>query len=353
MSAFHIRRPRLIDVAQRAGVSSATASLVLNNRVTGNVRIPPETQQRVLAAAEELGYVADPVAQSLARGRNGLLGVFTFEAIFPVTHRDFYYPFLVGIERAAEMLGFDLLLFTSTSVGDGRRRIYRDGRNRLRLADGAILLGVEESKTEVQALVQEGYPFVFVGRRELEGCEISYVAADYAAATAELIERMVNVGHLRIAYVGAEQFTESLLDRRRGYRDGLAASGCAVDDSLLCLCTGQRMVAPQLQTLLDQGVTAVVTESGPIAYSLLQACNELMLDIPGDLSVGLMGDPFGDMENVGHLSGFSIPREEMGAQAVHLLTRLLNTKTPATSQQASLPCKPVAGSTIAPPRTRP
>lgn len=353
MSAFHTRRPRLIDVAQRAGVSSATASLVLNNRVTGNVRIPPETQQRVLAAAEELGYVADPVAQSLAKGRNGLLGVFTFEAIFPVTHRDFYYPFLVGIERAAEMLGFDLLLFTSTSVGDGRRRIYRDGRNRLRLADGAILLGVEESKAEVQALMHEGYPFVFVGRRELEDGEISYVAADYATATAELVERIATAGHRRIAYVGAEQYTESLLDRRRGYREGLAASGCPVDEGLLCLCPEHCVNTTHLQALLDQGVTAVVMESGPIAHSLLQACSELTLDIPGDLSVGLLGNPYGDMESAAHLSGFNIPREEMGAQAVHLLTRLLDAKSSATPLQASLPCTPVMGGTIAPPRTRP
>jgi DNA-binding LacI/PurR family transcriptional regulator len=347
------KRPRLIDVAQRAGVSSATASLVLNNRVTGNVRIPTETQQRVLMAAEELGYVADPVAQSLAKGRNGLLGVFTFEAIFPVTHRDFYYPFLVGIERAAEMLGFDLLLFTSTSIGDGLRRIYRDGRNRLRLADGAILLGVEGSKTEVQALVHEGYPFVFVGRRKLEGSEISYVAADYATATAELVERIAAAGHRRIAYVGAEQYTESLLDRRRGYREGLAASGCSVDEDLLCLCPAHQVDTTRLQALLDRGVTAVVMESGPIAYSLLQACSELALDIPGELSVGLLGNPFGDMEGAANLSGFSIPREEMGAQAVHLLAHLLDTKTPATPQQVSLPCTPVAGSTIAPPRTHP
>lgn len=347
------KRPRLTDVAQLAGVSSATVSLVINQRVTGNVRIPAETQQRVLDAAAQLGYVADPVAQSLAKGRNGLIGVFTFEAIFPVTQRDFYYPFLLGIEHAAETLGYDLLLYTSTSVGDGRRRIYRDGRNRLRLADGAILLGTESSKEEIQALVEEAYPFVFIGRREVPGSEISYTAADYASATVELIDRLATAGHRRIAYIGAENVTESLLDRRRGYKQGLAANALPLDARLICLCSGQKDERIALQTLLALGVTAAVVETGPIAYTLLHTCRECGIQIPADLSLGLLGDPFGDMDGTLNFSGFSIPREEMGAQAVYLLAEGLDAKTSDQPRQIALHCTPVTGSTIAPPRAHP
>lgn len=347
------KRPRLADVARLAGVSPATVSLVINNRVSGNIRIPAETQQRVLAVAADLGYVADPIAQSLARGRNNLVGVFTFEAIFPVTQRDFYYPFLVGIEHAAEMQGFDLLLLTSTSVGDGRRRIYRDGRNRLRLADGAILLGAEDSKVEIQKLIDEGYPFVFVGRREVPGQEISYVAADYASATSELIGRMVAAGHRQIAYIGADAHTESLFDRRRGYREGLLADGLPVDEQLICLCENQRMSGVVLQKMLQRGATAAVLEVGPIAYALLNACHDLGITIPRDLSLGLLGDPFGDITSSLAFSGFSIPREEMGSQAVRLLARLLDEKPPLEPPQVTLPCTPVAGCTISSPRIHP
>ncbi len=78
---------------------------------------------RVVTAVDELGYVADAAARSLAGGQNYLLGVFTFESIFPLQHRDFYYPFLVGIEEEAEQLGYDLLLFTSGGSVDGVRQI--------------------------------------------------------------------------------------------------------------------------------------------------------------------------------------------------------------------------------------
>lgn len=346
------QRSRLSDVAQLAGVSPATASLVLNKRVTGNVRIPPETQERVFAAAAKLGYVANPVAQSLAKGRNGLLGVFTFEAIFPITQRDFYYPFLVGIESAAETLGYDLLLFTSASTGDGRRRIYRNGQNRLRLADGAILLGIEDSKDELHALVEEGYPFVFVGRRELPGAELSYTAADYASATAALIDRIYNAGHRRIAYIGVDQHTESALDRRRGYQEGLLHNGLTFDEELMCLVPNARFDRTAMQKLLELGVTAVVVEIGPIISAVLNACKEMALDVPGDMSLGVLGNPFGDMEDMSYFSGFSIPREEMGAQAVHLLIRMLNENSFHGPQRVVLPCTPVTGNTIAPPRSR-
>ena len=130
------RRVRQTDVARLAGVSPATVSLVINNRIGGNVRISAETQQRVLDAVDQLGYVVDPAARSLAGGHNSLLGVFTFESIFPLIHRDFYYRFLVGIEEEAENLGYDLLLFTSAGNVDGTRRVYSQGVNRLRRGPG-------------------------------------------------------------------------------------------------------------------------------------------------------------------------------------------------------------------------
>ena len=94
----------------------------------------------MLHAIRQTGYVADPVARRLAARHNRILGVFTYEPVFPTGSRDFYHPFLVGIEECAERLGCDLLLLTSAPVADGRRRIFHDD-NRLRLADGCVLLG--------------------------------------------------------------------------------------------------------------------------------------------------------------------------------------------------------------------
>src|SRR5262245_48484111 len=112
MSRRPARRPTQADIARLAGVSQATVSVVLNGR-DSDVRISPATRERVLTVIREWGYVANPSARSLAGGRNRIIGVHTFEPVFPTTSVDFYFPFLLGMEQEAADLGYDLLLFTS------------------------------------------------------------------------------------------------------------------------------------------------------------------------------------------------------------------------------------------------
>ena len=344
------KRPRLIDVARLAGVSPATVSLVVNNRLSGNVRIPPETQQRVLEAVQQLGYVADPVAQSLSGARNRLLGVFTFESIFPVQFRDFYYPFLVGVESAAEELNFDLVLFTSTSASHGQRRIYRGGANRLRLADGAVLLGAEDDKSELQRLVDEQYPFVFIGRRELPNAAISYAAADYAAATCDMVEYLFALGHRCVAYLGVATANESIADRRRGYHTAYARSNLPFDPDWLSVQGGQELPGV-LARWLKAGVTALVAESAPFSVDLVRTCHEMRLVLPQDISIAFLGDLSTDLPWDLEATTFTIPRQEMGATAVRLLAELLGQEDASAVRQVTLPCRLSPGNSCVAPRS--
>ncbi len=240
------------DVAAMAGVSQATVSFVLNDSTPAGVRISEETRQRVLDAIRITGYSANPVAQRLAGGRNQILGVFTYEATFPRAGRDFYGPFLVGIEHAAEKLGIDILLFTSARVVDGRRRLTRDGWQRLGIADGCLLLGQHEDRGELQHLLDTNYPFVFIGKRGSDGGRLPYVGADYVAATARQVERLVELGHERIGYVGPRGTDQPTLDRVDAYRATMKAHGLTVrfvelDD-----------VPATATEIVDQRLTAVV-----------------------------------------------------------------------------------------------
>jgi LacI family transcriptional regulator len=91
---------------------------------TARSRASEQTRRRVLDIAEHLGYTVNPVARNLVGGRNRLLGVYTFEAAFPIEARDSYQEFFVGIEHEAELAGYDLLLFTSTAMPGHRRGLY-------------------------------------------------------------------------------------------------------------------------------------------------------------------------------------------------------------------------------------
>src|SRR5512139_2845889 len=133
--------PRQSDIARATGVSQATVSIILTGRAAEN-SIPLITQRKVLEAATELGYVPNVNARSLRGGRNGLIGVHTFEPVFPIRSDDYYNEFLIGIEEQAVQMGLDLVLFASTQREDGTRSIYGKGSNRLRVADGAVLLGI-------------------------------------------------------------------------------------------------------------------------------------------------------------------------------------------------------------------
>ncbi len=344
------KRPRQTDVAKLAGVSPATVSVILNNRLDGNVRISTETRARVLAAVEQLGYVTDPVARSLAGGQTSLLGVFTFESIFPLQQRDFYYPFLVGIEQEAEQLGYDLLLFTSTGSADGHRRIYQGNINRLRMADGAILLGSEQSKEELHRLVADQYPFVFVGRRELTNRELSYVAADYATATAKIITELLGCGHQQIAYWGPLQDNESHRDRYAGYLMAYRQRGLNHLVAPAQRLVAAQVVPPFLEETLAQGTTAFVLESGGgLVGPFFEGMAQLGKSAPADFSVAILGEPVTGYVAPYPVTSFSIPREMMGRRAVQLLVELLCSPQAPQLRQETIPCRYVPGVTIAPP----
>lgn len=316
------RRFTQTDVAALAGVSQATVSFVLSGRTPSGVRISEETRQRVLDAIRITGYSANPVAQRLAGGRNQILGVFTYETAFPRGGRDFYGPFLTGIERAAEHIGVDLLLFTSARVVEGSRRLTRSGWRRLGIADGCLLLGQHENRAELQHLLDTNYPFVFVGRRESEGGRLPYVGADYLAATRRAVERASALGHQRIGYVGARTSDQPTLDRIAGYRSAMAERALppvfieSGEDAQVAMQIAER----ELTTVL------LAPENDPDELRL--ALSALRIRVPDDLSVLLLGQPHQRLPGPTSWSGFTIPREQMGARALQMLSRLAGTPTP-------------------------
>lgn len=338
------KRPTQADIARLAGVSQATVSLVLNDRDSG-ARISSETRDRVLAAMREWGYVANPSARSLAGGRNRIIGVYTFEPVFPTTGVDFYFPFLLGMEQEAAELGHDLLLFTSAG---GDRQIFRDGSTRLSLADGALLLGRNPNVEEIERLRDSGYPFVYVGHREVTGAPVSYVAADYTTATQELTRLLLAEGHERIAYARiGEGEAQPSRDREKGFRQAFRADGRLIGP--VWTLESVRDVAGLLDEIVAAGITGLVAEQQLLAEEVHAAASARGLAIPADLSVVVLGDPTGARRDDIAWTGFEVPRQEMGRAATRLLVRSLDAEDPAAVRE-SVACPVVVGATVGRPR---
>ncbi|MFC7244235.1 LacI family DNA-binding transcriptional regulator [Catellatospora aurea] len=337
------------DIARMTGVSQATVSLVLNGRSDADVKLSAETREKVLRAIAETGYVADPIARRLAARHNRIIGVFTYEPVFPSANSDFYHPFLVGIEQQAEVLGCDLLLMTSAPVVDGRRRIFH-GDNRLRLADGSVLLGRTIDRTDLARLLAEEIPFVSIGRRDDAGGPVPYVGADYAAATSEIVRRAVALGHDRLAYLGLGAGPESWADRGRGFREAVAQAAAygahyappgdpvePAGDAAIVV----RDTAAVLDAALAAGVTAVVAEEHADGVALYELARERGVS----LSVATLGEPTrAALPTAVEFTSLRIPRQAMGAQAVEVLTALI--EGAPGERQRLLPCEVVSGETL-------
>lgn len=305
------------DVAALAGVSQSTVSFVLNSRTPRGVHISEDTRTRVLEAIRISGYAANPVAQRLAGGRNQIIGVFTYEKTFPRGGNDFYSAFLHGIEHAAEQLGVDILLFTSAPVVEGERRLAQDGWQRLGIADGCLLLGQREDSAELQQLLDTNYPFVFVGKRVSEGRALPYVGADYVAASARQIERLTAVGHTRIGYAGPASDDVSTQDRIAGYRRGMDDRGLdpVIIEALDANAVAERIVA--------RGVSAVLLSPAIDPDELERELGARGRRVPEHVSLLLAGQSLHTRGPGRRWSGFAVPREEMGARALVLLSHLI------------------------------
>lgn len=333
------KRPTQREVAGLAGVSQAAVSQVLNGGQSG-VRIPDVTRQRVLDAMRELGYVPNVAAQRLAGGRNRILGVFTFQPVFPSSRRDFFNPFLEGIEEAAAALDCDLLLHTRPS-GEQARTDGPQGHSRLRLADGTVMLGLPnlEQRADLRRLVGEGHPTVFIGRRDLGEVPLPYVTAQYAKATGHALRQLVKRGHRRTLYVGAAQRQESAVDRERGYREAVAA--CGVTGEVLLMDDDS---APPVKMMTDRQITGLLFENERLAGAWLAAAAQRGAQCPADFGFAVLGDPIFGAEMPASWAHYCIPRQEMGRQAVRLLESILQDGLAVSS--LDLPCEWVTGSSL-------
>ncbi|AGK81811.1 Transcriptional regulator [Streptomyces microflavus DSM 40593] len=347
-------RPRQAEVARLAGVSQTTVSLVLGGNKQG-IALHEDTRARVLAAARELGYVPDPAARRLAAARNNLLGVFSFTATFPTAVEHSYYPILVGVEQEAAAQGYDLVLFTGSSPG-GAQAGDPGALNRVRLADGCLFLGRHVPDDQLRKLVADGYPAVHIGRRdELEG--LAWVGADYVAASAEVVRRLSGLGHRRIVLVREDDDAPASTDREHGFRTALAeyAGPRAADDPSAVVRTthpADDITPGWVRDRLAEGVTAFVaeeTDSGAAWRALHAAVAAAGLDAPDDLSLALLGSPPADLAAARPPTGFDIPRAELGAAAVRMLTAQLSGEE---HTEPLVACGFRAGSTAGPPPGR-
>lgn len=269
------RRPMLQDVADAAGVSVSTVSLVLRGRVGPSA----ETAAKVTEAAEQLGYRVNRVASTLSSTRTRLLGV-------TMTPGNPYHgELLEEIQAVADERGYEVVLATVTRSHDEQRAIET-------LVDSnceALILLNSMLATDILLKAIDSRPTVMIGR-PLEHEGIDVVRSADIEALELLVDHLHQLGHRRIAHIdGGPMHIPA--ERIRGYRKAMKARGLKplVLPGGETRESGQEAVAALLE---HHDVTAAVVYNDQCAVGVLDELFRRGVRVPDDISVtGFDDDP--------------------------------------------------------------
>lgn len=269
-------RLTLRDLAEHAGVSPATVSLVLRQ----SPLVATATRERVLKSVDTLGYVYNRGAASLRTQRTHTIGV----AINDLTN-----PYFAGLTAAIEraLTGLGRTVFLSNSEEDSERQARFMASMREYNADGVVICPAEGTDAAALARLSRGLPCVQISRW-VKGVDIDYAGNDNRRATYLATEHLISLGHRRIAMIGGTATTSTGIERRDGYRKALAAHGIARDDALDVICPATRdNGADAVVRLLEQAEppTAAVCFNDVIAFGVMLGLRRLALEPGRDFAV--------------------------------------------------------------------
>jgi len=313
-----VARIGIRQVAAEAGVSVTTVSHVLNEVPHAQVR--EETRQRVLLAAQRLGYRANRAAQSLRTQRTKTLALVS-DAIATTPYAG---QLILGAQRAAQAHGYTVLLF-NTDNDPSVEEQELDALTEYQV-DGVIYATMYHRVVSVPAAL-EGTPLVLLDA-ESPGSGAPSVVPDEVGGGRTATEELIGNGHRRIGFVTNVDDVPATHGRLQGYREALEAAGIDFDPELVASAEseswGGYRAASSLVMLADRP-TALFCYNDRMAMGAYRAAAELRLRIPEDLSV--VG--FDDQELITRglfpeLTSVALPHYDMGYWATETLTTLLD-----------------------------
>jgi LacI family transcriptional regulator len=313
---------KLTEVALRAGVSLATASRVLN----GSDRIPAEgIAEKVRAAAEELGYVANAQAQGLAKSATGLVGLVVHDIADP-----YFSTITKGAQRAALQNRRQLLLAAAERDEQAERAAvsafvsYR--------ADAVILAGSRREQPDEQLAVQlgryidHGGRVLTLGQSTIPGA--SFIDVGNRRGADRLVAALIERGSTRFAILSGPPELNVVRDRVAGYRSALSRarlSPVAVVEGDFTSAGGYAAALRCLQEIDATRAGRQGRESGPVcllaandvmALGAMTAMRSLGLSIPQDVQVAGFDDIPTLRDHAPGLTTYRLPLETIGEQAV-------------------------------------
>ncbi len=313
----------LQDIADRLGVSVATVSRAL----AGYTDVAPATRQRVLQAAQEMGYRPNIIARMLQKQRTDTIG-FIIPTFGPRFSDPYFSELLAGIGNAAAEQDYDVLVSTCSPDTSEEMQVYErfvQGRR----VDGTLVVRTREHDARIIYLLEQQFPFVAFGRSIVEG-DFCYLDVDGSAGIREAIRHLISLGHRRIAIILPPENLMFTHYRRLGFGEAMAEANLPTEESLVAhgdLTEHSGYEVGRAFLTRDDPPSAIVACNDLMALGIISAAQRLGLTVGRDVAV----TGFDDVSLAAHshpsLTTVRQPIYEIGRRICEMLIHLLRGET--------------------------
>lgn len=308
--------PKLADVAARAGVSTATASRVLNG---GNRFVGEPHRGKVLAAAAELGYTPNAHAQAVARGSSNVLGLIVHDVTDP-----YFAAIADGVMQQCEQA--DVVVMLAVTRRNPERELEYVSTLRAQRARAIILAGsrtLDGDRTqrlagELQTYAAAGGSAASISQDRLR---TNTVLALNRAGARDLAVELHRLGHRRFAILAGPRDLVTARDRYLGFLDGLTACGLPRDSVRVVhsdFTRGGGVTGAQALLAEELTVTCLFAVNDVMAIGAMAALRDAGVLVPERLSVAGFDDIASLRDVSPRLTTVRLPLEDMGVQAARM-----------------------------------
>lgn len=304
-------RITLTEVANHAGVSRSTVSLVLR----GSPLVAPETRDRVQASIEELGYIYNRGAANLRASRTHTVGLLVCEINNP-----FYAEMTAGVDDVLDEAGWVAFLANTAESPDRQDRFLQ--RMREHNVDGVILCPAAGTRPDVlERLRRWRLPFV-QALRFLSASDGDYAGVDYQFGLELVTEHLIRLGHQRIAFIGGNLEHSATQARRAGFAAAMRRHGLPSDLVLPCPLN-RRAGAEAIGSLLDRPdpPTAALCFNDVVAFGVMLGLEARGLRAGRDMAVTGFDDVPEAALSRPALTTVATSARQIGQEAARLLLR--------------------------------
>lgn len=295
------------EIADIAGVSKTTVSLVINGRGEA-YRISKKTQKKILGIVEDNKYVPDQYARSFRLKKTQTIGL-----IVPDLTNFFFSKISYEIESLAREFDHQILIACSDDNEDTELKVISNLH--ARRIDGLIIASVMKKDKITKDILNLQIPVVYIDRR-IESENISWISSDNYQGAYDLIHHMCGGGLKKICFLGGIESISTSKNRLRGYRDALKANGISYDPSLVyqsnyAASAGYNMAGEAL-TNKTRKVDGLFTSSLTLLEGTLKYLRDNSEQVSGNLQIGTYDDhPFLDYLSI----NISSVRQDIGRMA--------------------------------------